>query len=56
MTFVDVSLVPVWEAIEAALLEHGDTDVYAGLAWLTDQQREDVAKRAVEAAESRRTK
>jgi len=54
--FVDASLIPVWQAIEMALLEHGDTDVSAGLAWLTDQQCEDVAKRAVEAVESRRTK
>lgn len=50
-TFKDKTLVPVWEAIEKALLEHGDTDVSAGLAWLTDEQREDVAKRAIEAFE-----
>lgn len=40
----------VWAAIEQQLRAHGDTDIQAGLGWLSDDQKQAVAQAAILAA------
>lgn len=39
----------VWLAIESALNREGDSDIKAGLAWITEEQAERIARAAIEA-------
>ena len=41
----------VWIAIEEALYREGDSDIKAGLAWLSDESKQRIARAAIEAAE-----
>ena len=40
----------VWVAIEAGLFQHGDDSVAAGLPWLTERAKEQIARAAMKAA------
>jgi hypothetical protein len=40
----------VWVAIEAGLFQHGDDAVAAGLPWLTERAKEQIARAAMRAA------
>ena len=40
----------VWVAIEAGLFQHGDDAVAAGLPWLTERAKEEIARAAMRAA------
>lgn len=45
----DSMIDPVWSSIEAGLLESAGGDMHAGLAWITDDAKQRIARAAIAA-------
>lgn len=39
----------VWDALEHELHKRGDTDIQAGLAWISDEDKREVARAVIDA-------